>query len=135
MTGREHEEEPERPEELPAEDRVADADWQDFVDSIRMTTARGSEIAPEEVREALDDEDWTPPEPAPVGWRTASPALVLGFVGALGGLAALLLGALFLRPFPGWAMLVLLAVTIASAAVLFTRLPRVRDPGAEGGEV
>jgi ABC-type branched-subunit amino acid transport system permease subunit len=140
MSGREEREPDDRddredPEALPEAERIADAEWQAFVAELRGQTAAVPEVSPEEIRDVLDDEDWSPPEPEPVGWRTASPTLVLGLVGALGGLLALLLGAVFLRPLPGWALLVLLTVTLASAAVLFTRLPGSRNPEADGGEV
>lgn len=122
-------------ESLPEGERIDDATWSSFVDNITWRTSPSPDIPPEEVREALDDEEWVPPEPDPIGWRTTSPSLVLGLIGALGGAFALFVVAVFVRPVPGWILLVLIAVTLASAGVLFTHLPKRRDPFSDGREV
>src|SRR5699024_2758418 len=79
----------------------------------------------DEVREALDDSDHWQPEPAePIGWRTASPTLVLSWAAALGAVALLLIGIIFFRPLPGWYLLIGLAVGIGGAVGLFFHLPQ-----------
>lgn len=122
-------------ESLPAHERVDDSTWSSFVDNITWHTSPSPDIPPDEVREALDEEEWVPPEPDPIGWRTTSPSLVLGLFGALGGAIALFIVAIFLRPVPGWLLLITIAVTVGSAAVLFTHLPQRRDPFSDGREV
>lgn len=122
-------------ESLPEDERVDDSTWSSFVDNITWHTSPSPDIPPDEVREALDDEEWIAPEPEPIGWRTTSPSLVLGLFGALGGAFALFIIAIFLRPVPGWILLVTIAVTVGSAAVLFTHLPQRRDPFSDGREV
>jgi hypothetical protein len=43
--------------------------------------------------------------------------------------------AVFVRPVPGWAVLVAVTVTVASTLVLFSHLPTRRDPFSDGREV
>lgn len=124
-----------RPEALPESEQIDDDTWSSFVDGIRWHTSSAPEVTPEEIQDVLDDEDWTPPDPEPVGWRTSSPSLVLGFTGAMGGLFVLFVLAVFVRPVPGWALIVVITVVVASAAVLFSHLPGRRDPFSDGGAV
>lgn len=130
------ENEPER-ERAPEGERVADAEWEEFVAGIREQTGFVPEMSRDEVREALEDaDDWHPPEPAPIGWRTAAPAVVLAWVAVLGGLTAVVVGAVFFRPIPGWATLALIVVVLLGALTLFIRLPRDRKyDGGDGAEV
>lgn len=121
-------------EALPDAQQVDDDTWSEFVDNLRWHTSGAPEVTPDEIDDVLED-DWTPPDPGPVGWRTSSPSLVLGLIGSLGGLLAILTMAVFLRPAPGWAVLVAVTVTVASALVLFSHLPTRRDPFSDGREV
>lgn len=122
-------------ESLPDDQRVDDTTWSSFVDNIHWHTSPAPDVMPEEVRDVLDDADWVPPEPEPIGWRTTSPSLVLGLIGALGGAFVLFVITVFFRPVPGWLLLIVIAVIVASAAVLFSHLPSRRDPFSDGREV
>ena len=121
-------------ESLPDAQQVDDATWSSFVDNIQWHTSTAPDVSAAEIDDVLED-DWTPPDPGPVGWRTSSPSLVLGLIGALGGLLAVLGMAVFLRPVPGWAVLIAVTVTVASAALLFSHLPARRDPFSDGREI
>lgn len=122
-------------ESLPDNQRVDDSTWSEFVDNIHWHTSTAPDVTPDEISDALDDTDWIPPEPEPIGWRTTSPSLVLALAGALGGGFILFIVTVFLRPVPGWVLLVVIAVIVGSAAVLFSHLPSRRDPFSDGREV
>lgn len=121
-------------EALPDAQQVDDDTWSEFVDNLRWHASSAPEVTPDEIDDVLED-DWTPPDPGPVGWRTSSPSLVLGLIGSLGGFLAVLTMAMFVRPVPGWAVLVAVTVTVASALVLFSHMPTRRDPFSDGREV
>ncbi|WP_349827751.1 hypothetical protein [Brevibacterium litoralis] len=120
-------------ERAPAEDRVSDEDWRAVVEGLARPTGFVPEMSRDEIREALEDEEeWTPPPAPRVGWRTAAPVVVLGWLMSLGGVAFLLLGAIFFRPLPGWLVLLLVVIVLLGATILFLRLPKDRpsDPGS-----
>src|SRR5699024_11043843 len=113
--------------------RISAEAWQDLVRQIAEHPAVMGDTPVDEVREALDDSDPWQPEPAePIGWRTASPTLVLSWAAALGAVALLLIGIIFFRPLPGWYLLIGLAVGIGGAVGLFFHLPQHRS--AEDGD-
>lgn len=122
-------------ESLPDDQRIDDTTWSSFVDNIHWHTSTVPDVTPDEIRDVLDDAEWVPPDPDPIGWRTTSPSLVLGLIGALGGAFVLFVVTVFFRPVPGWLLLVVIAVIVASAAVLFSHLPSRRDPFSDGREV
>jgi hypothetical protein len=83
--------------------------------------------------EADDDEGFVPEEPPPLG--TGDPLTVLAWVGAAGGPILLLLFAMFWRNAPLAASLGVLALFLAGAGYLVTKLPKHRDIGDDGAEV
>ena len=108
--------------------RISDEEWDDLVRQIAEPSASGGDMPAEDVREALEDAEHWEPEPAePIGWRTASPTLVLSWAAALGAVVLLLIGAIFFRPLPGWYLLIGLAVGIGGAVGLFLHLPSHRS--------
>ena len=108
--------------------RISDEEWDDLVRQIADPTASGGDMPAEDVREALEDAEHWEPEPAePIGWRTASPTLVLSWAATLGAVVLLLIGAIFFRPLPEWYLLIGLAVGIGGAVGLFFHLPSHRS--------
>ncbi|MHA7190851.1 hypothetical protein ACX80N_11225 [Arthrobacter sp. MDT2-16] len=89
--------------------------------------------APQRADEPDDDEGFTPEEPPPLG--SGDPLTVLAWVGAAGGPITLLLFAMFWRDAPLAATLGVLALFLAGAGYLVTRLPKHRDIGDDGAEV
>ncbi|MDN5550668.1 MAG: hypothetical protein L0G54_08145, partial [Brevibacterium sp.] len=86
------------------------------------------------VSERLDeDEGWEPGPAAPIGWRTASPTLMLSVVATFGAVLLLLLGVIFFRPLPGWFLLVGIAVGLGGAVGLFFHLPTNRSSDGDNG--
>lgn len=86
--------------------------------------------APEEDEE---DEGFVPEEPPPLG--SGDPLTVLAWIGAAGGPIMLLLFAMFWRDAPLAATLGVLALFLAGAGYLVTKLPKHRDIGDDGAEV
>jgi hypothetical protein len=80
-----------------------------------------------------EDEGFTPDEPPPLG--TGDPLTVLAWVGAAGGPVLLVLFAMFWRDAPLAATLGVLALFLAGAGYLITKLPKHRDFGDDGAEV
>lgn len=88
----------------------------------------------ESATEADDDDGrYVPPEPPPLG--VGDPLLVLSWLAAAGGPVLLLVIAMFWRDAPLSAWLGILAVFVAGAGYLLTRLPRSRDDFDDGAEV
>jgi hypothetical protein len=83
--------------------------------------------------EPEDDEGFTPEEPPPLG--SGDPLTVLAWIGAAGGPILLLLFAMFWRNAPLAATLGVLALFLAGAGYLVTKLPKNRDIGDDGAEV
>ncbi|SDS70853.1 hypothetical protein SAMN04489752_2318 [Brevibacterium siliguriense] len=109
--------------------RISDEEWDDLVRQIAEPSATMGDIPAEDVRDALEDaEHWEPGPAEPIGWRTASPTLVLSWAAALGAVVLLLIGVIFFRPLPGWYLLIGLAVGIGGAIGLFFHLPNHRSP-------
>ncbi|WP_209372767.1 hypothetical protein [Brevibacterium renqingii] len=108
--------------------RISDEEWEALVEQIAEPSAVMGEMPVEDVREALDDsEHWHPGPAEPIGWRTASPTLVLSWAAALGAVLLLLFGIIFFRPLPGWYLLIGLAVGVGGAVGLFFHLPQHRS--------
>ncbi len=82
-----------------------------------------------------DDEDdgFVPEEPPPLG--TGDPLTILAWVGAAGGPLTLLLFAMFWRDAPLAATFGILALFLAGAGYLVSRLPKHREIGDDGAEV
>lgn len=80
-----------------------------------------------------EDEGFTPDEPPPLG--SGDPLTVLAWIGAAGGPITLLLFAMFWRDAPLAATLGVLALFLAGAGYLVTKLPKHRDIGDDGAEV
>ena len=80
-----------------------------------------------------EDEGFTPEDPPPLG--SGDPLTVLAWIGAAGGPILLFLIAMFWRTAPMAATLGLLAIFLAGAGYLVTRLPKQRDVGDDGAEV
>ncbi|WP_026550846.1 hypothetical protein [Arthrobacter sp. Br18] len=78
-----------------------------------------------------DDGRYVPPEPPPLG--AGDPLLVLSWLAAAGGPVLLLVIAMFWRSAPLSVWLGVLAVFVAGAGYLLTRLPGSRDD--DGAEV
>lgn len=109
--------------------RISDEEWDDLVRQIAEPSATMGDMPAEDVRDALEDAEHWEPEPAePIGWRTASPTLVLSWAAALSAVLLLLIGIIFFRPLPGWYLLIGLAVGIGGAVGLFFHLPSHRSP-------
>lgn len=140
MTERENEswrdEVPEE-ERLAGSDRVDDEEWASLLDSIAEPSVIGSEMSVGEIRDAIEEDDhWEPGEAAPVGWRTASPSLVLSCAASVGSILLLLVGIVFFRPLPSWYLLVGLAICVGGVTGLFFHLPRERtEDGGTGAAV
>lgn len=113
--------------------RVSDDEWASLVDQIAEPSAPMGDMPVDDVREALEATERWEPEPAePIGWRTASPTLVLSVLAALGAVVLLLVGVIFFRPLPDWYLLIGLAVGVGGAVGLFFHLPKHRS--ADGGD-
>ena len=109
--------------------RISDEEWDDLVRQIAEPSATMGDMPAEDVRDALEDAEHWEPEPAePIGWRTASPTLVLSWAAALGAVLLLLIGIIFFRPLPGWYLLIGLTVGSGGAVGLFFHLPSHRSP-------
>ncbi|MDQ0734334.1 hypothetical protein [Arthrobacter agilis] len=134
---------PEEPAALPPETRGPRAEArgaQDLTDRERAdaifrdqplrATGPRDYAAPEEPEE---DEGFTPDEPPPLG--SGDPLTVLAWIGAAGGPITLLLFAMFWRDAPLAATLGVLALFLAGAGYLVTKLPKHRDIGDDGAEV
>ncbi|MFJ6003682.1 hypothetical protein [Arthrobacter sp. NPDC092385] len=80
-----------------------------------------------------DDGGFTPEEPPPLG--SGDPLTVLAWIGAAGGPVLLLLFAMFWQDAPLAATLGVLALFLAGAGYLVTKLPKHRDIGDDGAEV
>lgn len=116
--------------------RISDEDWDDLVRQIAEPAATTGDMSAEVVRDALEDTEHWEPEPAdPIGWRTASPTLVLSWAAALGAVVLLLIGVIFFRPLPEWYLLIGLAVGIGGAVGLFFHLPSHRSADGDGSSV
>ncbi|MFB9775147.1 hypothetical protein [Brevibacterium otitidis] len=118
-------------------ERVADDEWSELVSGINRDYGFVPEMSADEIRDALaEDEEWHPPEPAPVGWRTAPPLFVLGLLGLIGGIIALLLSAFILRALPGFVLAVIIVVILLSTVIVIRHLPEHRSPDdGDGAQV
>ncbi|MHA7208294.1 hypothetical protein [Arthrobacter sp. MDT1-65] len=101
-----------------------------FRDQPFRTTGPRDYAAPEEAEE---DGGFVPEEPPPLG--SGDPLTVLAWIGAAGGPITLLLFAMFWRDAPLAATLGVLALFLAGAGYLVTKLPKHRDIGDDGAEV
>lgn len=114
--------------------RISDSQWEDLVQQIAEPAAPMADIPVEEVRDALEEsEGWEPGPAEPIGWRTASPTLVLSLLATLGAVVLLLIGVIFFRPLPGWYLLVGIAVGLGGAIGLFFHLPTNRSVDGDDG--
>ncbi|WP_285724004.1 hypothetical protein [Psychromicrobium xiongbiense] len=101
--------------QISAADLAASAEADYFPDS------RG----PRDYSAAEDEEGFVPEEPASL--RGSEPALVLGWVGALGAPAALLLAVFFWRDIPAMAIVFLVLAFLAGVGYLVYRMPQGHD--------
>ncbi len=125
-------------ERLNESERVSDDDWNSVVAGFDSPPAVNSEMPADLVADEISAryDNWQQPPPPEVGWRHADPLFVLAVIAVLGGIATLLIGALFFRPMPGWLVLVLICCVLAGGLLLFRRLPNERrDPGDDGASV
>ncbi|AOP53697.1 MAG: hypothetical protein ACTMKZ_11435 [Brevibacterium aurantiacum] len=121
-------------EQLGDSSRISDSHWEDLVNQIAEPSAMMGDMPADEVRERLEeDEGWEPGPAAPIGWRTASPTLMLSVVATFGAVLLLLLGVIFFRPLPGWFLLVGIAVGLGGAVGLFFHLPTNRSSDGDNG--
>ncbi len=122
------------PEQVGDSARVSDSLWSDLVGRLDEPSAATADMSAEEVRERLEEtERWEPEPAAPIGWRTASPTLVLSMIATFGAIAGVLLGVIFFRPLPGWFLPVSIAVGLGGAVGLFFHLPKQRHLGDDNG--
>ncbi|GAA1868455.1 hypothetical protein [Brevibacterium marinum] len=121
-------------ERLGDSSRVSDRDWEDLVNQIAEPSAMMGDMPVDEVRERLEEEErWEPGPAEPIGWRTASPTLVLSVIATFGAVLLLLIGTVFFRPLPGWFLLVGIAVGLGGAVGLFFHLPSSRSGDGDNG--
>ncbi|MCI4012606.1 hypothetical protein [Brevibacterium sp. ZH18] len=120
-------------ERLGDSSRISDSLWNDLVNQIAEPSSVMGDMPVDEVRDKLEENEHWEPEPAqPIGWRTASPTLVLSVFATLGAVLLLVVGAIFVRPLPGWFLLIGLTIGIGGAIGLFFHLPKSRS--ADGGD-
>lgn len=121
-------------EKLNERDRISDAAWDEVVQSWDAPAAVNSEMPADIVAEHLDEnDDWDRPEAPAVGWRDAPPMLVLALCASVGGIVALVVGAVMLRPIPGWLAVGLIVIILMGGAYLFRNLPNERHTGGDDG--
>lgn len=114
--------------------RISDSQWEDLVHQIAEPSAAMADIPADDVRDALEEnEGWQPGPAEPIGWRTASPTLVLSLLATLGAVVLLLVGVIFFRPLPGWYLFVGIAVGLGGAIGLFFHLPATRKADGDDG--
>ncbi|WP_309130371.1 hypothetical protein [Brevibacterium sp.] len=122
------------PEQVGDSSRISDSAWNDLVSRFDDPSGAAADMPSDEVRERLEEtERWQPEPAAPIGWRTASPTLMLSVLAAFGALIALLIGVVFFRPLPGWFLPVSIAVLLGGAVGLFFHLPKQRGFGDDNG--
>lgn len=120
-------------ERLGDSSRISDSLWNDLVNQIAEPSSVMGDMPVDEVRDKLEENEHWEPEPAqPIGWRTASPTLVLSVFATLGAVLLLVVGAIFVRPLPGWFLLIGLTIGIGGAIGLFFHLPK--SLSADGGD-
>ncbi|THJ64842.1 hypothetical protein E8P82_13760 [Arthrobacter echini] len=101
---------------------------------LRRSGPRDHVVPESDDDEGLEpDEGFVPEEPPPLG--AGDPLTILAWIGAAGGPITLLLFALFWRDAPLAATLGILALFLAGAGYLVTKLPQHRDIGDDGAEV
>ena len=121
-------------ERLSEDERVRDEDWDAIVADFGRSTAYNSEVSAEEVTEYLEQrEDWDGPVVEQVHLRDAQPARVVSLVALVGGIVALIIMVLFVRPVPMWASVVcVIAAAGGGVGAIFT-LPKDRRLDDDGG--
>ncbi|OMH24253.1 hypothetical protein BKD30_08920 [Tersicoccus phoenicis] len=121
--------EPSRPDD--------EAAWQDLVRRFHESGPASHESgpAPGPRDHVVDepDEDFEPPEPAPLS--SAEPALALAWTGVVVSLGLLLVVTVFLRPAPSVFAWALAGLFVISAGYLAYRLPRERHDDDDGARV
>lgn len=93
----------------------------------------GASTGPRDYSPEEDEEDFEPEDPPSLAG--AEPLVVLAWLGVVGGPLALLLAAFFWRSAPLPAVLLVVAVFVASAVFLIMRLPQHRDDNDDGAIV
>lgn len=121
-------------ERLGDSSRISDSHWEDLVNQIAEPSAAMGDMPVEEVRDRLEEEEgWSPGPAQPIGWRTASPTLMLSVIATFGAVLLLLIGVVFFRPVPGWYLLIGIAVGLGGAVGLFFHLPKNRSVDGDNG--
>ncbi|NKX54961.1 hypothetical protein [Arthrobacter mobilis] len=118
-----------------------EAEWLDLVARLESTDSdNGSDSGPgaaagprDYTVPENDDGAFVPPEPAPLG--AGEPLVVLSWLAVAGGPLGLLLIAMFWRGAPTAVVLGIIALVIAGAGYLISRLPSERDDYDDGAKV
>jgi hypothetical protein len=110
-----------------------EAVWRDLVARLEATDSGEppveAEPAPVPADTDWDEPGFVPAEPESIA--NAEPALVLAWLGAVGGPVALLLAAMFWRSAPLTAIFGIIAVFLVCAGYLIFRLPGEREDGVD----
>ena len=121
-------------ERLSEDERVRDEDWDAIVADFGRSTAYNSEVSAEEVTEYLEQrEDWEGPVVEKVNLSDAQPARVVSLVALVGGILAIIVLVLFVRPVPMWASIVCVVVAAAGGVGAIFTLPKERRHDDDGG--
>ncbi|EFG47101.1 hypothetical protein HMPREF0183_1621 [Brevibacterium mcbrellneri ATCC 49030] len=121
-------------ERLSEDERVRDEDWDAIVADFGRSTAYNSEVSAEEVTEYLEQrEDWEGPVVDKVDLRDAQPARVVSLVALVGGILAIIVVALFVRPVPLWGTVMCVAVAAGGGVGAIFTLPKDRRADDDGG--
>ena len=121
-------------ERLSEDERVRDEDWDAIVADFGRSTAYNSEVSAEEVTEYLEQrEDWEGPVVEKVNLSDAQPARVVSLVALVGGILAIIVLVLFVRPVPMWASIVCVVAAAAGGVGAIFTLPKERRHDDDGG--
>lgn len=121
-------------ERLSEDERVRDEDWDAIVADFGRSTAYNSEVSAEEVTEYLEQrEDWEGPVVEKVNLSDAQPARVVSLVALVGGILAIIVLVLFVRPVPMWASIVCVVAAAGGGVGAIFTLPKERRHDDDGG--
>ena len=115
---------------------VSDEEWKEVVSALQAESSFVAEMTPNEVREALDEQDgWNKPPPPHIGWRSARPGFLVSLVCACLGVLSLIMTAVFFRDAPSFVVFGLVAVVIGAAIGLFFCIPQERSTTTDDGTI